>query len=148
MGAAILAPTVLTDAPFVFDDESAMMEPSFDAEPALSRAEPVLVRLAVAWIVLAAAVTVVELETVGRMPPGLAAVDVVSAFLLPFVLLWWVIPFLQPGEEPPGGSDDDDGGGRPPDGPDPVPPSGGLDIDWERFEADVHAYAQSREMVA
>jgi hypothetical protein len=124
-----------------------MTEPSFDAEPALSREEAVLVRLTVGWIVLAASVTVVELATVGRLPPVVAAVDFIPAFLLPFVLLWLVIPFVQPGEEPPRGTDDDNGGGRPPSDPDPVPPSGGLDIDWERFEADVHAYAQSREVV-
>jgi hypothetical protein len=124
------------------------MEPRFDAEPAPSRHHAILVRAALAWIICAVAVTVVELMTVGRLAPVVVAVDIVAAFLLPLPLLWLVVSFVLSADEPPRGEDDDGGGGRPPDEPGPVPPSGGFDIDWDRFEADVYAYAQSRELVA
>jgi hypothetical protein len=103
--------------------------------------------VALAWVVPAGAVTAVELVTAGRVAP-MVAVDIIAAFLLPFALLWLVASFLAPGDQPSRGEEDDDGGGRPPDDPDPVPPSGDLEIDWERLEADVHAYAQSRGVVA
>jgi hypothetical protein len=73
-------------------------------------------------------------------------VDIIAAFLVPFALLWLLVTFLPPRDEPPG-DDDGGGGGRPPDDPVSVPPAGGLDIDWERFEAEVHAYARSREVM-
>ena len=150
-GAARQARASLTDAPFVlrfvFDGESDMTEPRFDAEPAPTRGDAVLVWVALAWVIPAATITVVELVTVGRLAPVARAVDIIAAFLLPFALLWLVLAFVQPGDEPPP-DEDDNGGGRPPDDPDPVPPRGGLDIDWARFEADAYAYARSREVVA
>jgi hypothetical protein len=125
-----------------------MTEPSFHAEPAPSGGHAVLMRVALAWIACAVAVTVVELVTVGRLVPVGVVVDIIAAFLLPFPLLWFVVAFVLPGGEPPRGDDDDNGRGRPPDDPDSGPPSGGLDIDWEQFEADVYAYAQSQAVVA
>jgi hypothetical protein len=139
-------PTDALSSPIRSPDESAMTEPRFDAEPAPSTGDPVLARLTLAWIVPAAAVTVVELLTVGRLTPMVLAADIIAAFLLPFALLGLVVFLVHPGDEPP--HDDDDGGGRPPDDLDPPPPSGGFDIDWERFEADVHAHARSRQVAA
>lgn len=120
---------------------------SAEAQPAPSQRDPVLVYVAAAWCIPAAVVTVIALATVGKLNPVVVAVDVIAAFLLPFALLWLVLTFRQPGDEPPWGSDDNNRGGEPPTDPDPVPPTGGLDIDWERFEADFQAYARSREMI-
>jgi hypothetical protein len=109
-GAARLAQTSLTDAPcspIVFDDESAMTEPCFDAEPAPSWEAAWLPGVALAWVVAAGAVTAVELVTVGRVAPVVVAVDAIAAFLLPFALLWLVVSFVAPGDQPPRDEEDD-----------------------------------------
>ncbi|HET8976527.1 MAG TPA: hypothetical protein VFN87_00115 [Solirubrobacteraceae bacterium] len=53
------------------------------------------------------------------------------------------------GDPEPGGEEDgDDDGGSGGEAPDPLPPTGGLEVDWERFEQDFRAYADAQTTVA
>lgn len=46
------------------------------------------------------------------------------------------------GGEEPGDDDEPGGGGGPTGAPEPPAPSGGLQVDWERFEREFRAYAE------
>lgn len=109
--------------------------------------DKVLAIVAFAWIIPAVVITVARLLAVGKLTPVVIALDTVAAFLVPFGLLALVVAFERPNNgHPPADDDSDNGGGRPPDDVEPVLPSGGLDIDWEQFEADFRAYANAREV--
>lgn len=80
----------------------------------------------------------------GAIAPPVLALDTIAGAVLPFGLLSLVLAYTTGEDEPPSaGAEEDTGGGEPPGDPD-LPP-GGLEIDWERFEADVQAYAEARQ---
>lgn len=109
-----------------------------------------MAKLALVWIAAAVVVSIMALLAHGRLSAPVIAVDAIAAMLLPFGLLSLVLGFAREGGEGPRADDDGNGGGggSPPQDPRSLPPSGGLDIDWERFEAELQAYARTLEPVA
>jgi hypothetical protein len=114
-----------------------------------ARDEALVGKFALVWIAAAVVVSVVGLIAYGRLSAPVTAVDAIAAMLVPFGLLSLVFVFVGDGGEEPRADDDGSGGGGgpPPHDPGSLPPLGGLDIDWERFEADLQAYTRTLEPV-
>ncbi len=88
-----------------------------------------------------------QLISLGRISPPVLALDTIASALVPFGLLSLALAFEPPGEDQPGEGGGGDGRGGPPQDREPSSPSGGLDVDWERFEADLRVYAEERRLV-
>lgn len=108
-----------------------------------ARADTLLARYAWAWLLPAILLSASQMTALGRLTAPVISVDLVAAVLTPFGLLSIILPGDAPDQAPPAGEDGGNGGGggEPRTDLPPLPPSGGLEIDWERFEADVDAYA-------
>lgn len=106
----------------------------------------VLAKYVGAWLVPAIVLSAGQLAWHGHITAPVLAVDAVACAVFPFGLLWLVLVLTDGGrpDEEEGG---DHPGGSPPEDVEPEPPLGGFEIDWERFEADVQAYAESRVCV-
>lgn len=90
----------------------------------------------------------IELIVLGRVTPVVLAFDSVGAGLLPLgILSLFVTPIDPTGRGPESSPGEDDGGGGGGGGGGragsrPLPPTGGLGIDWPRFEREFRAYAE------
>lgn len=110
--------------------------------------DTLLLKFALVWVIPAVLLTLGELLATGAVSPATLALDAVAGSLLPFGVLALVIAVEKPPREGPAPEDGgDDGGGGPPRDCEPLPPSGGLSIDWDQFDADLADYARARELV-
>lgn len=114
----------------------------------LAVAKSLVVKYVLAWSLAGALLSVGEALFLGHLTAVVLGIDVIAAAQLPFGLLASVVAFTTPAEEGPGEEDGDDGRGGLPPVDDPLPPSGGLDVDWPRFEAEFRAYAQARDLLS
>ncbi|HZE05696.1 MAG TPA: hypothetical protein VE127_10755 [Solirubrobacteraceae bacterium] len=112
-----------------------------------------LARLAGAFLAGGWLLAMLELIVLGRITTPALGLGTIGGALLVVAFLASVLrtPRRFRGTEPGGeeeGEDDGGSGGR---APDPLPPTGGLEVDWERFEQDFRAYAgaqtAARELV-
>lgn len=110
-----------------------------------SRADTRLIKLA--CVVLAAGVvaSVLELIALGHLTAPVLALDSIGCSLLPLGIIALVVG-VEPAGRPRNAGEEEDGGGggggSRRDGGRPGPPSGGLEIDWGRFEREFQLYAQ------
>ena len=113
-----------------------------------ARRSKLVIRYVFAWVIAGALLSAGEMLFVGRLTAPVLGVDLIAAIQFPLGLLAAVLSFDASSEEGPSGEEDDDDrrGGSPPRS-NPLPPSGGLNIDWPRFEAEFQAYAQGRELL-
>lgn len=87
------------------------------------------------------ALTIVELAARGRVTTPPVGLFVIGAFVLGVgMIIDARAGRRRPGDDP-GDDDGSDGGGGSGLRPQPELPSGGLQIDWEKFERDFRAYA-------
>jgi hypothetical protein len=111
-----------------------------------------LAKIALAWLIGTSVFTFIDALLSGRVSGPVLALDIIVGVLAPFGLLSVVLahgfgrkrgPAAQEEDEGEGGG----GGGGSGDGDDfdPLPPTGGLVIDWPQFEADFRSYASERE---
>lgn len=107
-----------------------------------------VVRYVLLWVVAGAVLSAGEGAVTGYLSAPILAVDLIAAVQLPLGFVAVAMAAGKQAEDGPAADDDeDDGRGGLPPHWDPLPPSGGLEIDWQRFEADVQAWAQSRELL-
>lgn len=111
--------------------------------------DPRLARLATALLIVGAILSAVVLVAGGGLPAPVLALDLVGGTMLPYGLLALVLPPTRGGSDP---GDEDEGGGDGGGGRDvrplPLPPSGGLQIDWRRFEDEFAAYVHGQLLAA
>lgn len=105
-----------------------------------------LTHLALAFLTGGFLLAIVELVATGRLTTPALGLTVIGVVLLPVGVMPRLIaaPAL-PGAEWPGEEEDGGGGGggRGPQVDPPLPPGGGLEVDWAQFEREFAAYAQS-----
>lgn len=91
-----------------------------------------------------------ELILLGRVTTPALGLAAIGGALLVVGFLATILRAPQRfGDPEPGGEEDgDDGGGSGGGAPDPLPPTGGLEVDWERFEQDFRAYADTQTSIA
>lgn len=112
------------------------------------RGNTLLAKWSLACVIPALLLSALQLSSAGRVSAPVLALDTIASALVPFGLLSLALAFERPREDHPGEGGGDGGGGRPPDDGEPSSPSGGTDVDWERFEADFQAYAEARRLVS
>lgn len=112
--------------------------------PRRRRGDSRLAKFSTALLVVGIIASVLQSTVLGRISGGVTAVDVLAVAGLVLGLTTYFV-VLDPPKGGGGASEDEGGGGggsalgeRP-----PQPPSGGLEIDWTRFEADFEAYART-----
>lgn len=111
------------------------------AVPALRDAR--LMQWAAAFLAIGTLFCALELITLGTVTAPALGLEVIGAALLPIgVIAMLTAPGRFGRGDAPGGDDGhgDDGGH---DDPDPLPPTGGLEIDWASFEREFRAYAEA-----
>lgn len=111
-----------------------------------ARPRPVtpLERLALILTLAAGVATTLVLTLHGALTAPVLALDVIAGVHLPFAVLSLLLVDHRPRRSADGdGGDGGWGGGGRRDDAEPLPPSGGLQVDWERFEADFRAYAEA-----
>jgi hypothetical protein len=106
-----------------------------------------LAEAAMLLLLVGGLLSVAELLALGHLTAPVLALDTIGGTLLPYGLLMMCLELTAVHDRSAQADDDDteDGGwGRGgDDGPLPLPPGGGLRVDWQRFEADFRAYAES-----
>lgn len=108
-----------------------------------------MAQLAVAFLYAGSVLSAVELLVVGRLTIPSVGLLAIGAALLPAGIISHVIAGDRFDEEDSGADDESDGGGGGGGGggrrwsPEPLPPTGGLAIDWERFERDFRTYSEA-----
>lgn len=109
------------------------------------RGDARLAVLAVGLLIIGAVASGAELLAAGSLTPPVLALDLIGGTMLPYGLLAMLLPSRPDADAGEDGEDGGGGGGRGWDGarPEPLPPTGGLEIDWGRFEEEFRAYAQS-----
>jgi hypothetical protein len=103
-----------------------------------------LAKYAAALAAPAIVLSVWQILSHGHVAPLVLALDTIAGAVMPFGVLSLVLAYTAGEGEPPSSGADGDPGDEPPGDPDL--PSGGLEIDWERFEADVQRYADARRV--
>lgn len=99
-----------------------------------------LTQLAIAFLAAGLALALVQLGVSGTVTTPALGLGAIGLLLLPAGLL---ASLSWTGEDPSADGEDGDGGGGARPELEPLPPSGGLEIDWERFEAEFAAYAEA-----
>jgi hypothetical protein len=131
-------------------DTSAVNQPERDHRRGrLDRAPRTrLAKLTLGLVLADVALSAGELIRVGELTPPVIALDIVGGTLLAFSLAARLILEGPSGENPQADDDDTGGGGGPDDEGQPHLPSGGLEIDWPRFEEEFRAYAHGLGLIA
>lgn len=106
------------------------------------RGDTRLALIAVALLFAGGIVSAVELIGLGHLTAPVLALDLIGATMLPYGVLAMLLTSGR-GRTEEDGEDEDSGGGWGEITLDPLPPSGGLQIDWRRFEADFAAYVRA-----
>lgn len=109
--------------------------------------------LTAGWLIPAILLSAIELSGPRTLGPSVIGLDSVAGALLPFGLLSLYFTLRHgPVDSPPSDPDDNGGGGGGGGGGchdlPPNPPSGGLEIDWDAFEADLRAWSEARQVLA
>ncbi len=110
-----------------------------------------LAKIALCWLIGTAVFTFLDALTTGHVGDLVLALDVIVGVLMPCGLISVVLAYGFGRKGGPAAQEEDDGegggGGGSGDGDDfePLPPTGGLVIDWPQFEADFRAYAVEYE---
>jgi hypothetical protein len=104
-------------------------------------------QLAVAFLYAGSVLSAVELLVVGKLTVPSVGLLAIGAALLPAGIISHVIAVERLDDEESGADDEGEGGGGGGGGskcnPEPLPPKGGLAIDWDRFERDFRTYSEA-----
>lgn len=106
-----------------------------------------MAQLAIAFLYAGSVLSAVELLVVGKLTIPSVGLLTIGAALLPAGIISHVIAVERFDDEDSGADDEGDGGGGGGGGtkcnPEPLPPKGGLAIDWDRFERDFRTYSEA-----
>lgn len=117
--------------------------PPHRRHPRHAPGDPRLAQLGLTFLLAGLALTMVELVVLGGLTAPAIGFDVIGAALLPVGVLRMFRWPEASGEDSGWDEDGPGGGGGPGIGPEPVGPTGGLEVDWEAFERDFQAYAEA-----
>lgn len=101
-----------------------------------------MAQLGLAFLFAGLLLAVVQTLVLGHVTDPALGLGVIGATLFCGAVGSMLVAVRRFGGEDSDGDDDPGGGGGPVREPEPPAPSGGIEVDWDRFERDFRAYAE------